>query len=147
MTRFLVAALLLSVVVAAGGCSSAMMKETGDELSEQGGWLSDWIGLDFAYMGGLYGDTTRANASPGEIDADMDQAWKELSDELGPLPPIVFPAAPPASVARVEMPSKRPVVAPPKKTEVEQIPNTSVVIIRRPDGGVTVTNKPENEDK
>ena len=146
MTRFLLAVLLLSVV-AAGGCSSAMMKESSDEISEQGGWLSDALGFDLTYMGGLYGDTTRVNATPGEIAADMDQAWKELSDELGPLPPMKFADVVIEPEGRVEMPSKRPVVAPPKETRVEHFPNSPVVIIRRPDGGVTVTNKPDQEDK
>lgn len=146
MTRFLVAVLLLSAVVVAGGCSSAMMKESSDEISKQGGWLSDAIGFDVTYMGGLYGDSTRANATRGEIAADMDQAWKELSDELGPLPPVKLDGVVAEPQGWVEMPSKLPVVSPPKETQVERFPNTPVVIIRRPDGGVTVTNKPDQED-
>ena len=146
MTRFLVAVLLLSAVVVAGGCNSAMMKESSEQISQQGGWLSDALGFNVAYMGGLYGDTTRSNASRWEIAADMDQAWKELSEELGPLPPVKFDEVVAEPQGSVDMPSKLPVVSPPKETEVERLPNNPVVIIRRPDGGVTVTNKPNEED-
>jgi hypothetical protein len=138
---------VLSLVCA--GC--AEFQSCGNEIAVEGGYLHDAVEFDISYFGWLPVNTTRSDQDPWEIylltGHDVDVMWADFVKQNRPEPAVVVPPSAPEPIGTYEMPAKRPVVAPPMKTEVEKLEGSDVVIIRAPDGGVIVTNAPDKAGK
>lgn len=149
MRSVLIICSLVAFGLACGGC--AEFQSCGHEIAVQGGYLHDAVEFDVSYFAWLPGNSTRSDQEPWEIflktGRDMDQIWKDLMDKQRPEPPVTLAEPVVVPVGTYAMPSKRPVVAPPKEATTEKIEGSNVVIIRSPDGGVTVTNAPDKVDK
>jgi len=145
MRSVLISCSLVVLSLVCAGC--AEFQSCGDEIALQGSYLHDAIEFDVSYFAWLPGNSTRSDQDPWEIylltGHDVDVMWYDLVKRNRPEPAEVLPAPAPKPIGTYQMPSKRPVVAPPKEKEVEKLEGSNVVIIRAPDGGVIVTNVPD----
>jgi hypothetical protein len=78
-----------------------------------------------------------------QIAADLDEIWARRLASDRPGAPVILEGPPLAAVGTFVVPAKKTVVAPPDKSGVEKIANSDIVIVRDPDGRVTLTNRPD----
>ena len=142
MRRMLLPVLAVSVLVL-GGCLSNEFTNFADEWGEQGSMLADAVQLDLTYFNGVNTNTTRTDQTMQQIAADLDEIWARRLASDRPGAPVILEGPPVAAVGTFTVPAKKAVIAPPERTAVEKLANSDIVIVRDPDGRVTLTNRPD----
>jgi len=103
--------------------------------------------MDISYLNGLNQNTTRSDMTFQEISWDMDRAWKDLYLQNKPAPPISLIPADRDTVDSYYIHIKKTDTAPPSRITIERIQESDIMIIRDPDGRITVTNRLEEVEQ
>ena len=147
MGRLVLPALAI-LLVGFSGCSvSREFENFSAETGQTHSWLSTGSTFDVSYLDELTVNTTRSDLSAWQASDELEQKWQTLLQSYQPAPPVVLEREVVAVPVLFVQTDTRPVVPPPGKTVVEKVEGTDIVIIRQPDGGITVTNIAENRNE
>ena len=140
MGRMVLPALAI-LLVGFSGCSvSREFQNFSDETSQTLSWLGTGSVFDVSYLDELTVNTTRSNLSAWQASDELEQKWQTLLRSYQPGDPVVLEREVVSVPVLFVQSSNVPVVVLPDKTMVEKVEGTDIVIIRQPDGGITVTN-------
>ena len=147
MRRILTVALLTGTLFFCGCFFSREFSNFKEETCQQLDWLCDSPIMDISYLNGLNQNTTRSDMTFQEISWDMDRAWKDLYLQNKPAPPISLIPADRDTVDSYYIHIKKTDTAPPSRITIERIQESDIMIIRDPDGRITVTNRLEEVEQ
>ena len=147
MQRLLIVALLTGTLALCGCFFSREFNNFSEESGQQLDWLCSGSIMDVSYLNGLNQNTTRSGMTFQEISGDIDRAWKDLCLLHKPAPPISLVPSDEDTIDSYYIHIKEADTTPPSRTTIEIIQESDIMIIRDPDGRITVTNLLEEVEK
>jgi len=141
MRRMVLLALLFCTTIFPGCFMAREFQAFGTESGKQLGWLCKGPIMDVSYLNDLNQNTTRSDSKSRQISQEIDMIWKDLLETNRPEQPISLASSPERIRGVHFAPEKKSIISPPARTTIERIGD--FLIIRTPDGRITVTNRAE----